>query len=55
MQVLVTTLRSTTPEKLAQFLRAHSPVSSHCPACRTVWPCTLWAAGQAASRPKPTA
>lgn len=54
MAELIKTLRATPPENLAKLLRDHSPIASHCPACHTIWPCTLWSAGTAATR-KPKA
>lgn len=51
MQELIETLRRVPREKLADFLRAHSCHGGHCSTCRTVWPCTLWSAGTAATRP----
>lgn len=53
MQELVYALRLAPPENLAVLLRAHSVHDGHCSACRTIWPCTLWSAATAASRPVP--
>ena len=48
---LVKLLRTAVPpDNLAKLMHAHAPTASHCPACRTVWPCTIWAAAAAASR-----
>lgn len=51
MAELIKLLRTAVPpEKLAKLLLDHAPLASHCPACHTTWPCTLWSAAQAASR-----
>ena len=51
MTELIRFLRTyTPPENLAKLLLQHAPMASHCPACHTTWPCTLWSAAQAASR-----
>jgi len=55
MQLIVQTLYHSPRAKLDRLLSEHAPVASHCPTCRTVWPCTLWAAGQAASERKRSA
>lgn len=49
MTELIRTLASAPRDKLAEFLRTHTPANGHCPACRTTWPCTLWTAGAAAN------
>lgn len=51
MQELVHTLRMAPPENLAALLRQHSHQAGHCPSCHTIWPCTLWSAATAATRP----
>jgi hypothetical protein len=51
MQELIKTLRQVPRENLTTFLRAHSCHGHHCDTCHTVWPCTLWSAGTAATRP----
>ena len=50
-QELVRTLRQSPPDNLADLLRAHSCHAGHCSACHTIWPCTLWSAATAATRP----